>query len=54
MGECLNNINNLIENAKRILKKSFKSKYLNIIKDLKIIKYNNKVAKLKSVKVKIL
>jgi hypothetical protein len=47
-GECPDNINNLVENAKRIARKSFKGKYLNIIK------YNNKVAKLKSAKVKIL
>jgi hypothetical protein len=38
----------------RVIKYNFKSKYLNIIKELKIAKYNSKVVKLKSVKVKIL
>jgi hypothetical protein len=34
--------------------KSLKGKYLAIIKKLKVIEYNNKVAKLKSIKEEIL
>jgi hypothetical protein len=50
----LDNINNLVENAERIIRKSLKGKYLNIIKDLKIAGYNSKVAKLKSARAEIL
>jgi hypothetical protein len=37
-----------------MVRKSLKGKYLNIIKDLKIIKYNSKAIKLKSIKEEIL
>jgi hypothetical protein len=50
MYKSLNNINNLIKNAKKVARKSFKGKYLTIIKKLKVIKYNSKAIKLKSIK----
>ena len=46
--KCLDNVNKLVRDAKSIVGKYIKSKYLVTVKKLKVIRYNNKVTQLDS------
>ena len=47
--KCLDNINILIIDTKKVTRKYIKSKYLTIIEKLKVLGYNNKATKLAKV-----
>ena len=47
--KCLDNINILIIDTKKVTRKYIKSKYLTTMKKLKVLDYNNKATKLAKV-----
>ncbi len=52
-GECLDDVDQLVQDTKSIISKNIKSKYLAIVKKLKVIEYDSKVAELVDAKKEI-
>ena len=52
-GECLDNVDQLVQDTKSITSKNIKGKYLATVKKLKVIEYDSKVVELVNTKKEI-